>query len=583
MAHIALYRKWRSQTFSEIVGQNHIVQALQNALKENRISHAYLFCGPRGTGKTSTAKLFAKAINCTQGNLDEPCNECSICTRMTNGSFMDVIEIDAASNRGIEEIRELRDQVRFTPTESKYKVYIIDEVHMLTTEAFNALLKTLEEPPAHVVFIFATTEVHKLPLTVISRCQRYDFKRVSLSDQINRLTYVCEQETITIEPEAIHYIARLSDGGMRDALSLLDQLTAYSLDMIKLSDVIAMTGGISTEQIEKLVEAMKHHQLDLVLEIIDAMMQDGKSADKCLDLLVDYFRDLLMVNQIPQSSVVTERIYDSQRLMHIANQYTSAEIFQIMDILIHSQNEMKYTTQPQTILEMATMKICTQPLQLSDDVWDRIQRIEAQLSQLSQLQENQSSMPHQNAFTSNAFENLQKPQAMKNSEISQNIEPLLKQEKASPTVHKKASQLDAFVAATKNTQTKDVLMQWNLILSTVKSTKVTVHAWLVNGELVAAHQNELLIAFKNEMHRNTTEKKENKQLIEDVVHQVLGKHYRIVTVMRKEWDEAQKNTPIHKETAFLELVHEEEPQNEVEKTVREVISLFGEEIIEMKD
>nr|WP_313789364.1 DNA polymerase III subunit gamma/tau [Paenibacillus larvae] len=212
MAHIALYRTWRSQLFRDVVGQKHITQTLQNSLREQRFTHAYLFSGPRGTGKTSTAKIFAKAVNCMHGPAEEPCNECSACIRITQGAVMDVIEIDAASNRGVEEIRDIRDKVKYAPTEVRYKVYIIDEVHMLTTEAFNALLKTLEEPPEHVIFILATTEPHKLPATIISRCQRFDFRRISLEEQVQRLRFVCKQEGIHVEDEALHYIGRLSDG-----------------------------------------------------------------------------------------------------------------------------------------------------------------------------------------------------------------------------------------------------------------------------------------------------------------------------------------------------------------------------------
>lgn len=243
MEHIALYRAWRPQSFQDMVGQQHIIRTLQNAIRENRLSHAYLFSGPRGTGKTTAAKLLAKAVNCEKGPAPEPCNECDACRRITAGAVMDVLEIDAASNRGVDEIRDLREKVKYAPTEVRQKVYIIDEVHMLTTEAFNALLKTLEEPPPHVMFILATTEPHRLPATVISRCQRFDFRRVSLDEQTQRLRVICEQEGIAAEEEAIEYIARLSDGGMRDALSILDQISSFSDGRVSYQQVLDMTGG----------------------------------------------------------------------------------------------------------------------------------------------------------------------------------------------------------------------------------------------------------------------------------------------------------------------------------------------------
>ncbi|GJM83808.1 hypothetical protein HMSSN139_63040 [Paenibacillus sp. HMSSN-139] len=295
MEHIALYRAWRPQSFQDMVGQQHIIRTLQNAIREQRLSHAYLFSGPRGTGKTSAAKILAKAVNCEKGPAAEPCNECDACRRITAGAVMDVLEIDAASNRGVEEIRDLREKVKYAPTEVRQKVYIIDEVHMLTTEAFNALLKTLEEPPPHVMFILATTEPHRLPATVISRCQRFDFRRVSLEEQSERLRMICEQEGIEAEKEAIEYIARLSDGGMRDALSILDQIASFSGRKVSYQQVLDMTGGIASRQFAELAKTLLAGDIGGMLQMIDGFMQEGKSADKCMENLLYYFRDLLMV------------------------------------------------------------------------------------------------------------------------------------------------------------------------------------------------------------------------------------------------------------------------------------------------
>ncbi|MEM5794931.1 MAG: DNA polymerase III subunit gamma/tau, partial [Bacillota bacterium] len=250
MAYIALYRQWRPQDFEQLVGQEHISTTLKNAITSNRIAHAYLFSGPRGTGKTSTAKIMAKALNCLQGPTIHPCNACDRCKRIIDGSSMDVLEIDAASNRGIDEIRELREKVKFTPVDGRYKVYIIDEVHMLTTEAFNALLKTLEEPPAHAIFILATTEPHKIPATILSRCQRYDFRRIDSEAISGRLLKVLQEMSIEAEPEALGVIARFAEGGLRDALSILDQCIAFSGDRITVEDVRSMLGLAGDEWLE---------------------------------------------------------------------------------------------------------------------------------------------------------------------------------------------------------------------------------------------------------------------------------------------------------------------------------------------
>lgn len=361
MEHVALYRAWRPQSFQDMVGQQHIIRTLQNAIREQRLSHAYLFSGPRGTGKTSAAKILAKAVNCEKGPTAEPCNECDACRRITAGAVMDVLEIDAASNRGVEEIRDLREKVKYAPTEVRQKVYIIDEVHMLTTEAFNALLKTLEEPPPHVMFILATTEPHRLPATVISRCQRFDFRRVSLEEQSERLKLICEKEGINAEDEAIQYIARLSDGGMRDALSILDQIASFSGGQVSYQQVLEMTGGIASRQFAELAQTLLAGDVGGMLQMIDGFMQEGKSADKCMENLLYYFRDLLMVKMVPQADKLTERVLDPRDFAEIAESFSKSQLFKIIDTLNHYQTEMKYAVQPQTLFEVALLKICTIP------------------------------------------------------------------------------------------------------------------------------------------------------------------------------------------------------------------------------
>ncbi|MER2256774.1 MAG: DNA polymerase III subunit gamma/tau, partial [Priestia megaterium] len=286
MAYQALYRVYRPQSFNDVVGQQHIIKTLQNALVQEKFSHAYLFSGPRGTGKTTAAKILAKAVNCEKAPIAEPCNECATCRGITDGSISDVIEIDAASNNGVDEIRDIRDKVKYAPSAVRYKVYIIDEVHMLSIGAFNALLKTLEEPPAHVIFILATTEPHKIPLTIISRCQRFDFKRISPEDIVYRMKEVLGSEELEVSEDALYEIAKASEGGMRDALSLLDQSISYSTDKVSLEDVLSITGAVSQSFIVKIVQAIFNKNIVEALDSVESLIKNGKDPARFVEDLI---------------------------------------------------------------------------------------------------------------------------------------------------------------------------------------------------------------------------------------------------------------------------------------------------------
>lgn len=578
MAHIALYRAWRPQAFREIVGQKHIVQTLQNSLREGRFTHAYLFNGPRGTGKTTAAKILAKAVNCQNGPAEEPCNECASCIRITEGAVMDVVEIDAASNRGVEEIRDIRDKVKYAPTEVRHKVYIIDEVHMLTTEAFNALLKTLEEPPAHVMFILATTEPHRIPATIISRCQRFDFRRVSLDEQVERLREVCREERIDAADDGLRFIARLSDGGMRDALSLLDQIRAFSGNAIAYEDVVSITGGMAGEQFEKLVNAIKQRDVGAVLKLIDDFMQEGKSADKCMESLLYYFRDLLMVKMVPGSQAVTDRIVDIKPFVEVAQSFATQELIAMIDTLNYYQTEMKYSVQPQTLLEVALMKLCSSPgtdnqspgssVKVSEaasapdglvaQLTGRIQRLEEQLAQLLKQGVAPAATPSASGGGTRA--------------------------PAAPVAIKKIEKLEGYLAARDSDDTKAAMQRWSQVLGRVKEQKITIHAWLVDGEPVAVYDGALLVAFKSSMHRETTEKPANKQLIEQVMHDVLGKPLRLVTMMLRDWKAAAEQAkPAAEPKEELKLVPEDEPAAAKEEWIHEAIQMFGEDLVKIKE
>lgn len=358
MAYQALYRVWRSQRFDDLVGQEAITKTLKNAIQQQKTSHAYLFTGPRGTGKTSAAKIFAKAINCPNSVDGEPCNECEMCRSITEGRQEDVIEIDAASNNGVEEIRFIRDRANYAPTTAEYKVYIIDEVHMLSTGAFNALLKTLEEPKEHVIFVLATTEPHKIPATIISRTQRFDFKRIDVQAIIGRMEYILEQNNQPYEEQALSVIARAAEGGMRDALSILDQAISFSNEKITLEDALAVTGSLTTEMMDNFIGACLQQNVSGALEVLENILAEGKEARRLTEDLLLYCRDLLIYQQAPKL-LENRAAYLTENFKQLAETTASERLYSMIKILSETQNEIRFTNHANIYLEVATVKLAT--------------------------------------------------------------------------------------------------------------------------------------------------------------------------------------------------------------------------------
>ncbi len=359
MPYLSLYRKYRPRNFAEIVGQRHVTQTLANAVKANRIAHAYLFCGPRGTGKTSTARVLAMALNCEQGPTAEPCGECEECQRIAAGNALDVIEIDAASNRGIDEIRELRERVGLAPAGARMKVYIIDEVHMLTGEAFNAFLKTLEEPPAHVVFVLATTEPHRVLPTILSRCQRFDFHRIGLRDLHSSITSIASREELDIDEKAVAMLANAADGSFRDALTLLDQAIAYAEERITPEIVTEILGGIDFDLLADFADILIRNDVSDALLFVERVVAEGKDLRQLIAGLTAHYRNLLLLSlgRRGQEAVALPE-ESAERAMQQAKVLSQSEILRTLDLLAETDRELRFTSQPRLLVELAAVRIC---------------------------------------------------------------------------------------------------------------------------------------------------------------------------------------------------------------------------------
>jgi len=511
MSYTALYRKFRPQEFKDVKGQDHIVTTLKNQIEAQRIGHAYLFCGTRGTGKTTIAKIFAKAVNCEHPIDGAPCGECASCKAVAAGNSMNVIEIDAASNNGVESIREIREEVAYRPTEGRYKVYIIDEVHMLSIGAFNALLKTLEEPPSYVIFILATTEVHKIPITILSRCQRYDFKRISVDTISDRVRELLAEEQIEAEEKAIRYIARAADGAMRDALSLLDQCIAFYLGQtLTYENVLEVLGAVDTEVFSTLLRKVMDLDVAGVIASVEHLIAEGRELGQFVTDFTWYLRNLLLIKSSEEMKDVLEMSAENiARLQEEAEQIDEETLIRYIRIFSELSNQIKYSSQKRVLLEVALIKLCRP--QMEQDYSSFIQRIE----QLEKKMEQGIPVAAARAGSIASDANGAKP--------------------AAPVTLPQAVPEDV----------EQVVKNWRSIVSSMSGLS---KGYLEKARLTLGGGNELVVVFEDTMAAGLFGRQDEKQALENAIADRIGKQ---VSVIIKEND---SNRPFEESYVDLEQV-----------------------------
>ncbi len=548
MEYQALYRAFRPQSFTDVVGQKHVTKTLKNAIIRNKESHAYLFSGPRGTGKTSIAKIFAKALNCQFGQDGEPCNECDVCLSITDGSANDVIEIDAASNNGVDEIRSLREKVKYAPSLTQYKVYIIDEVHMLTTGAFNALLKTLEEPPEHAIFILATTEPHKIPATIISRCQRFDFKAIENNEIIERLKYVAESESIEYDAEAMDYIARTAEGGMRDALSIMDQVVAYSNDIITLDDAVMITGGIKQDSLNEWLKLIENKDSRAAFIQYHHFIDEGKDPTRLIHELVYYIRDIILMKH---SNEMNEDI----AFYNVEDKV----LYEMIDVLNDAMVMMRFSVNTSVHLEVVIVKLI-EVLSKHNNVVEApevdLSHIEEKLGELERRLENAQ-------LASQSSSDVKKQQTKRTNGKGYSISQIEK-------VLDKANKEDIV-------KLKD---GWPQVYQYVEEKKFhALRSLIKDSEPVAASDTHVLIKFDNDVHSeliNNDDKK--KQELEAIIPTIIGKEVQVVGVPQSSWQQVRADYIKERKSG-----RQQETKTDEKKPSDVAKELFDSSIVETRD
>ena len=554
MSYLVIARKWRPQTWDDVVAQDHVTATLKNAINHQRLAHAYLFTGPRGVGKTSAARILAKALNCEQPKEGAPCNTCSSCSEIAEGRSVDVFEIDGASNRGIDEVRNLRENIRYTPAKGSYRIYIIDEVHMLTAPAFNALLKTLEEPPSHVVFVFATTEPHKVPATILSRCQRFDFRRIKPQDIIERLQLICKEEKIEIDDEALYLIARKADGSLRDSQSILDQIVSYTEEKITADHIIQCLGLIEQEIFFEVTDVLSERAIPKGLELVDKIVSGGYDLDEFLTGLSDHLRQLLIVRSTGSTDLVEASEDNRKRYLETAQVFKEEDVLRLIRIVLDTRMALKRAAHPRLPLELAMVRMIKLDQTVTiEDLLSRLERFGEGGSQAPTPESPSQSLPPADTGTG-------KPP-------SKSVPP-----KKSPQKEKPPAK-DTPSGTASGIDLEKVKASWSTVIERVKHRKITVGSFLQEGVLLGIKGNTLELGFglSNGFHIDAIMR--SKDLIHEELREVLGQGLSIRCV-KKDLPKREVVTPKKEKEERLRELGESDP------VIKKIMDDFDAEIVD---
>lgn len=539
----ALYRQYRPKTFKELLGQDHVTTTLSHQVEKGNIGHAYLFSGTRGTGKTSAAKILSRAVNCLNPDGGNPCNQCSSCLGILDESIMDVMEMDAASNNSVDDIRDLRDKVIYPPSRTKYKVYIIDEVHMLSKGAFNALLKTLEEPPKHLIFILATTEPERLPQTILSRCQRFDFKRITAKDIVKNMKNISSKIGLEIEEEALKIIARNSDGAMRDALSLLDQCISFNTGVITYEDAINILGIANKDLIFNMVDDIRNLDLGKSLLAVDQIIQDGKDIHQFIKDIINHFRNLMIVKTTNNPEEIME-VEDIELYKEQSKKMELTYILSSLDILTDTEAQAKWSTQPRIILEMGIIKLVNLEEVLSLE--ERVKNLEMGLKPVAHPEKQVDPVVTKLPIRRNIIDN-----------------KVVEKKELIKEVRKEEAKVES--EGFKELDINIIKEEWDKVMQGIKSMRINIYALIMEGELVSFENDLLVIEYEEgfEFHKDAIDAPRNKEFVEEIVGKYFNREiklsFRMVSSLEK---------------------HESKDKNK-DNAIKQVLDIFGEDIVEI--